>query len=111
MGLDSSLKSSPDGFARYYEARARALENLEGFVRFEMQSAGDDHGGTLTVRVKDSGAGFDYPSDIESWRNPRSGPRTYHGRGLVLLGELCESVRYSDPGNEVEVVFRWKTQT
>ncbi len=108
MGLDSSLKNSADGFSRYYEARAAALENLQGFVRFEMQSAGDENGGTLTVRVKDSGAGFDYPKDIEQWRNPRSGARAYHGRGLVLLGELCESVRYRDPGNEVEVVFRWE---
>jgi hypothetical protein len=29
-----------------------------------------------------------------------------HGRGIPLLLRVCEEVRYSGPGNRVEVVFR-----
>ena len=110
MGLDSRLKSSPEGFASYYAARASAMENLSGFVRFELVSESDESGGRLRISVTDSGDGFDFPEAIECWNNKNSSDTTYHGRGLVLLRELCESVRYVHPGNQVEVVFRWEEQ-
>ena len=111
MGLDSDLKKSPDGFALYYSRRAEAMNALDGFVRFTMESRVHEGGGTLAIRVEDSGQGFDYPQDVGQAvhaKKQHAKEGAYHGRGLVLLHELCDSVRYVDPGNCVEVVFSWK---
>ncbi len=108
MGLDSKLKSSADGFAQYYEARARAMDQLNGFVRFTFTSRLDDGAGSLKILVEDSGKGFDYPKDLACWKSGEPSNVGYHGRGLVLLRQLCDSVEYVHPGNAVEVVFRWQ---
>ena len=31
----------------------------------------------------------------------------YHGRGIRLLWDLCDTVRYSEPGNQIEVTMQW----
>lgn len=104
MGLDSSLKDSAEGFSTYYARRARALEDLEGFIRFELKNEIDDHGGVLTLRVTDSGSGFDFKKAAIQSKRKTVG---YHGRGLLLLNELCDEVIYDEPGNSVVVRFTW----
>jgi len=104
MGLDSSLKNSAEGFATYYARRAQALEKLVGFIRFELTNEIDSAGGVLTLRVTDSGSGFDFRKAARESKAQRSG---YHGRGMLLLYELCDKVRYEEPGNSVLVRFNW----
>ncbi|MEZ5560817.1 MAG: fused response regulator/phosphatase [Pseudomonadales bacterium] len=109
MGLDSSLKASASGFSDYYQARARALEALDGFVRFEFACQIDGSRGSLRIRVRDSGPGFDHAARIrELSLEPRG--TAYFGRGLRLLNNLCHSLEYRGCGNEVEVVFAWSDE-
>ena len=108
LGLDSRMKSSPSGFAEYYRTRQRALASLVGFVRFDFRCEMEGRSGRLQVTVTDSGPGFDHRSRLKELQNADAGPSTaYHGRGLKLLTELCESLTYRGRGNEVEVVFAW----
>lgn len=102
LGLDSSRKSSPRGFADYYRDRARALDNLDGFIRFRFRCDIDAEGIRLAISVTDSGRGFDHSG-------PLSGPRgtAYHGRGLKLLRSLCREVRHQGCGNQVDVLLAW----
>ena len=104
MGLDSELKNSADGFYEYYRQRSqRLLEITDGFVRITMQYKGDDFGGVLTFRVKDSGKGFNFESDMADIESSNG----YSGRGIALLRSMCRRVQYFAPGNEVEVEFAW----
>lgn len=107
MGLDSSLKDSADGFATYYARRAQALEKLAGFIRFELTNEIDDSGGVLTMRVTDSGRGFDFRKATRQSKRKSAG---YHGRGMMLLHELCDEVTYEAPGNSVVVRFKWSPE-
>lgn len=105
MGLDSALKSSASGFARYYEERERALASLEGFIRFDFRCEIDGAHGRLIISVTDSGPGFDYRSRLCA--GEVGGAQPYHGRGLQLMRSLCQSVTYHGCGNHVEVEFAW----
>ena len=105
LQLDSALKSRPDGFASYYGERDARLAQLEsGNLRVVLQHAAQANGGRLTVRIDDSGAGFNYhvtPDGLDS-------NRSASGRGIRLLRTLCEKIEYSGNGNSVEAVFVWK---
>ena len=108
LGLDSALKNSAEGFAKYYAARAQALENVNGHVRFKLEVPTDTT--HLLISATDSGAGFDYERYARSVVAARSGDQSnkgYHGRGLALLWELCEQVNFDAPGNCVHVILDW----
>jgi two-component system, HptB-dependent secretion and biofilm response regulator len=105
MGLDSLVKGSPDGFDDYYRGRSHALAGLDyGWIRFRIRSIASGSDGSLIVRVIDSGSGFDWRrfTAVQSAHGTQ-----LHGRGLRLVSELCDSVRFRGCGNDVEVVFRW----
>ena len=57
----------------------------------------------LTIRVKDSGGGFDYKRMLHS--DPKL--EGYSGRGIPLLTSLCDSVVHHGKGNDAEVTFNW----
>jgi CheY-like chemotaxis protein/anti-sigma regulatory factor (Ser/Thr protein kinase) len=105
MGLSSVVKSTANGFTDYYQRRIAALNALvDGYVRFEFVSQASDGGGYLSIRVHDSGRGFDV-SILEAARANDTG--AYHGRGLNLLYQLCDSLTFHGTGNDVEASFRW----
>ena len=105
MGLRSVVKSTANGFTDYYQRRIAALNALvEGFVRFEFVSHASDSGGYLSIRVHDSGPGFDV-SILNAACASMTG--AYHGRGLNLLYQLCDSLTFHGTGNDVEATFRW----
>ncbi|WQG57199.1 fused response regulator/phosphatase [Pseudomonas sp. RTB3] len=104
LGLDSRLKRDAEGFAQYYRLRNERLTQLDsGFVRVHVQVVPTDTGGTLSLRVEDSGQGFDVeqvlarPLDIDR----------LSGRGLSLVRQLCSAVGWSDGGRSVCVEFSW----
>jgi two-component system, HptB-dependent secretion and biofilm response regulator len=105
LQLDSKLKNSPDGFAEYYALREKRIMNVkEGFVRIFITHKTSDMTGLLTVRIEDSGDGFDYKE-----RNADSlHTRGYSGRGIALVEELCGKVTYLGCGNTVEAEFTWE---
>ena len=57
------------------------------------------HGLTLTVR--DEGCGFD-PNDVDDPTLPENIAKT-GGRGIFLIKQLCDGVRYEANGTEVSV--------
>jgi len=104
LKLDSSIKSTPQGFVEYYVQREQLLKELaDGFVRFNFKHEPSERGGRLIINVEDSGIGFDF-SPILKNEFKKDG---YSGRGIPLIRSLCESFQYSDPGNRVEVIFIW----
>lgn len=116
MGLDSSLKHSASGFAVYYEARERAMQTLDGFIRFDFRCEIDGSSGRLVIAVTDSGPGFDYRARLcargtgGASGTGGGGAHHYHGRGLRLMQSLCQSVTYHGCGNHVEVEFSWSDE-
>ena len=105
LGLDSRLKRDAQGFAEYYRRRNERLAELNsGYVRVQVQVVPTDAGGTMTLRIEDSGPGFDVdkvlaqPLDIDR----------LSGRGLSLVRRLSHDVRWSDGGRCVCVEFSWE---
>jgi DNA-binding response OmpR family regulator len=104
LGLSGDMKKTPEGFTDYYTQRARLLDKISsGFVHIYFAYSSDIEGGSLTLRIEDSGEGFDYSA--------RQGKELlvtgYSGRGIGIVEKLCKTVRYYGSGNKVEVVFEW----
>ncbi|WP_286239170.1 SpoIIE family protein phosphatase [Neptuniibacter halophilus] len=105
LKLESSMKSSPEGFASYFSEREKRMECLNtGSVSLFMQHTRLSSGGRLMVRVEDSGDGFDY----DHWLSKRSkGDNMFSGRGIALVTDLCEKVHYENGGSAVEIVYNY----
>ncbi|CAI8789980.1 two-component system, HptB-dependent secretion and biofilm response regulator [Pseudomonas sp. IT-P100] len=105
LGLDSSLKRDASGFTLYYQQRNARLDELQdGYVRVHLQVAPKDDGGCLTIRVEDSGKGFDVERVMA---RPVDGIRL-SGRGISLIRQLGRNARWSDEGRSARVEFFWE---
>lgn len=105
LGLDSSLKASASGFVEYYQMREQRLAVLnEGEIRIDIRHQAEAGGGRLTVRVEDTGGGFDYDSALL----PLTENLGHAGRGIQLLRSICDEVTFQGKGNQVQVVYRWQ---
>ncbi|VXC32989.1 Fused response regulator/phosphatase [Pseudomonas sp. 8Z] len=101
IGLDSALKRDAKGFAEYYrERRLRLAQLQDGYVRFHLQLRALERGGRLTVRVEDSGAGFD-PQALAA------APASFSGRGLGLIRALSDACYCGNAEPGVSVEFCW----
>lgn len=106
LRLPSSWKTTPEGFERYYLERQKRVDALQdGFIQFELEHELQGDGGVLTIRVCDSGPGFEHEENI----NNHLDTEEYSGRGIPLLRSLCHSLSYSEKGNQVEVTFHWNS--
>jgi two-component system, HptB-dependent secretion and biofilm response regulator len=104
LQLSSSLKKTADGFVQYYGLREKRLSEVTtGYVRIYFTYSANFETGTLTLRVEDSGEGFDFGASTGQGLSTSG----YSGRGIALIEKLCKSVRYFDKGSKVEVVFEW----
>lgn len=105
LGLNSDMKSTPEGFSRYYEERAERLKNLdEGMVSLKLIHSPIQEGGELKIIVKDSGPGFDTDKVIKKLESNQG----YSGRGLALVNELCQKLSFNQDPNSIEALFSWK---
>lgn len=105
LGLDSRLKRDAQGFAQYYRQRHERLAQLDsGYVRVHVQVVPTDKGGKLTLRLEDSGQGFDVEQELA---RPVDIDRL-SGRGLSLVRQLSSAVGWSDGGRCVCVEFCWE---
>lgn len=118
LGLQSSLKRTPQGFVDYYDMRRELLSKLDhGTIRFQFahEQSEDKNGlmGRLIIRVTDSGKGFGLEKDvsiqgeIEQKEEDKAGAHRYFGRGLTIMSSACERITHFAPGNDVEVIFLW----
>ncbi|GAB1258087.1 two-component system response regulator HsbR [Aurantivibrio plasticivorans] len=106
LGLSSELKASPEGFAEYYAQREERLANLQNAsINFAISHDTRENGGNLTIKVKDSGKGFEYDNKLLDL----SSKKGYCGRGIPLIRTMCESLKYLGNGNEIEVVYSWRS--
>ena len=105
LGLDSALKADlTDGFEHYISERTLRLNALtDGYVEIEIEPIWQPGGELLQLRVKDSGAGFDYKNILASAEVMGA---KGSGRGLSLLRDLCSYVAYLGNGNEVIAHYR-----
>lgn len=107
LGLDSGLKRDATGFTRYYQQRNSRLDELrDGFVRVHLQVAPKGEGGSLTIRVEDSGKGFDVERVMQ---RPVEGVRL-SGRGVGLIRQLSRNASWFDDGRSARVEFFWEAQ-
>ncbi|MGF6207174.1 fused response regulator/phosphatase [Pseudomonas sp. ADAK2] len=105
LGLDSSLKRDASGFARYYQERNTRLDQLQdGYVRLHLAVTPTGEGGCLSIRVDDSGKGFDVAKVME---RPVDGVRL-SGRGVGLIRQLSRKATWSDDGRSAHVEFYWE---
>lgn len=105
LGMDSKLKTSPEGFAEYYETREQRLTNLnEGFIRINLHHEPADDGGKLTIEYQDSGKGFDVSSYHGETKNS-----VFSGRGIALVKSLCTELNYNESGNGIQAVYLWQS--
>ncbi|MAD14463.1 MAG: fused response regulator/phosphatase [Alteromonadaceae bacterium] len=99
LQLDSNLKRSPEGFEAYFDLRMQRLAQLDQ-AQITITLTYEPTQRRLIIVVRDSGAGFDYQQyskqvDLENC----------FGRGIQLVNELSDSVRYFESGNAVEVTI------
>ena len=105
LGLDSRLKRDAQGFAQYYRQRNERLAHLNsGYVRVHVQVSPTAAGGKMTLRVEDSGPGFDVEQVLA---RPLDFDRL-SGRGLSLVRQLSSAIGWSDGGRSVCVEFSWE---
>lgn len=106
LKLSSALKRDARGFSRYYAERARRLDKVtDGWVRFSLRHSPGGQGGRLRIVCEDSGDGFDYTQVRDATAS--AWPRAYAGRGIALIRQLCESVRFNPRGNRIVAEFAW----
>ncbi|MDH5189887.1 MAG: SpoIIE family protein phosphatase [Gammaproteobacteria bacterium] len=105
LGMDSTLKTSPEGFAEYYETRQKRLETLDnGFIRINLTHEPVDGGGKLSIEYLDSGKGFDFGSYQEQKKS-----NVFSGRGIALVKSLCSELKYNESGNGIKAVYFWES--
>ena len=102
LNLDSSIKQSPEGFSEYFTEREKRLHELnEGWISFSLDVECSEKIGQINIRIHDSGPGF----DIDAVAKPNRD--NFHGRGIQLIKELCQSLHFIPPGNQTEAVYAW----
>jgi two-component sensor histidine kinase len=101
LRLSSRVKDLPDGFDRYVAARERELAALTGgWIELSATCVQWPGGGELTIRVQDSGAGFDVDA------LPR-GSDGMQGLGLQLVRGLCRTLSFEKGGSCACATYGW----
>ena len=116
LRLTSELKSGESGFDHFYAQRKQALAALlSGWIELSIDFNADKMGASIQLDVKDSGAGFDLSQLAIGDNLPRveSGLKQQtqvHGRGIALVGSLCERLDYLGCGNHARALMQLSFQ-
>ena len=106
LELDSTLKNDPAGFEAYFEMRERRLAGVDdGYVFFELSAEQLPARRCILLRIEDSGEDFDISSPPASHNSGTA----FSGRGLDIVRDLCESLRFEGQGNVALARFSWNT--
>ncbi len=103
LKLESALKDDLDGFDLYLDQRAERLATLSPSATLELvfDQKPTAQGSQLTMRVKDSGDGFNHAHIC----NLISDDFLKHGRGIGLVQKIAKKLEYQGKGNEVLVTY------
>lgn len=108
LQLSSTLKSAPDGFELYYGQRAESLNaGCKGWIALEMNYTPSARGGQISIRFRDSGAGFNAAAWQVADPNVALAAARPWGRGIALVRQLCAALTYHEEGRVVEAIYRW----
>lgn len=100
LGMNGSLKQTAEGLAQYNQIRSQRLNAIqEGDVKFIFTHHAMENGGRLTIRVQDSGNGFDFKTILTKQNN------SLHG--IHCVKNNCTHLEYLGCGNQVSAVFEW----
>ncbi|MCF2946710.1 fused response regulator/phosphatase [Paraglaciecola aquimarina] len=99
LKLDSKLKETDEGFFEFFTLKQERLDTLQQ-ASIVLTTEFNPQKKSLRFQIQDSGEGFD-PSLLHYEDDPEKA----YGRGIVLVKQLCDSVKYSNSGNTVDVVF------
>lgn len=105
LRLDSDMKATVEGFEQYYQQRTEGLRDIRGRIGISLRYRPMAGQHCIRIRVRDSGPGFDHRQIQEALEG--RGDKRLWGRGLNLVRQLCEQVRYHGSGNLVEADYRW----
>ncbi|WP_018175046.1 MULTISPECIES: SpoIIE family protein phosphatase [unclassified Thioalkalivibrio] len=105
LGLDSSMKTTVEGFEAYYRARSEGLACPRGRIGISLHYRRRGAAHCMRIRVRDSGAGFDHEAVRAAIEG--AGAERLWGRGLNLVHRLCTRVRHVGRGNLVEAEYCW----
>ncbi len=95
LGLRSDIKSSAEGFAKYYSDREHRIAIMkDGVVSVTVSFDYARTGRELLMVVRDTGTGFDFSLQSE---NMAENTKPW-GRGIALVRSLCESLEFSEGG-------------
>ena len=109
LGLDSSLKTGPEGLARYFALRGERLQTLTraGLQIRICRREIPGQPARIALELRDSGSGFDHARHLEQadedLRQARAHSRA--PRGLALVLDLCDCFVYEDGGRSVRAEF------
>ena len=104
LKLDSSMKSTPQGYMDYYKEKQKRLESMsEGHIQITLshELSEDAKGGRLSLCIIDSGEGFDHEAADLVNKNQ------YSGRGLKLISSLCTGMKVLGKGNSIMAYYDW----
>lgn len=110
LGLDSSIKSSPEGFAQYFKEKEHRLESLaieKGYIKIKLEYSSNAQGGNLHIMMIDSGSGFEFTPWIDDNHDVNLAPNSFSGRGIKLVTELCTQLSYHEEGSAVKALYSW----
>jgi hypothetical protein len=122
LKLDSKWKRDAEGFERYVAAREDKLARLQyGWVRIGLSCSSCAQDGIATIRVDDSGAGFDCTrleitapdcarfkvAESDRTRDELAAPSALHGRGLALIRALGVRLYPGEGRRGVCAIYRW----
>lgn len=110
LRLNSSMKSTPDGFCEYFVEREKRLNALDkGNIAVDMLYQRTEMAGLLTINIKDSGDGFDYHTVNTQYSNDKARDiinTDMCGRGVELVSKLCDELEYIENGTRVLATYR-----
>lgn len=107
LKLDSSMKSTPQGYMDYYKEKQKRLESMsEGHIQITLshELSDDGKGGRLSLCIIDSGEGFDHEAADLVDKNQ------YSGRGLKLISSLCTEMKVLGKGNSIMAYYDWSNE-
>lgn len=103
LNLDSSIKSTAEGFEEYYRCREQRLQEISDKQIHIALRYVHDTPNRVELDITDSGQGFDFNSVLTLQEDTEA----LHGRGIALLQTLCSKLEYSEGGRKVTAHYEF----
>jgi CheY-like chemotaxis protein len=108
LGLFGNGAISDENLHQYYNLREQALNEMrDAYITFDIEFMPKESGGCLKIKVEDSGNNAPtYSVDTKLEERKSDSMESLHGRGLLILSELCESIHIDNQAHRIELHYR-----